>query len=217
MAQHRKALLLLLALSLAMFLVIALLVQGLTVEPNWIHSLDNAAAQFLGLRRRESLTPFVLAVTHLGDGKFLTPLVLLAAAFFAWRQQRRAAVLVLLSGVTTSAVGPLLKLFFSRARPDAFAHLVFVDTFSFPSNHALGAAAIYLTLALQSLRAERRDSPLPRLRSKRLWAAILLVAAIDLSRIYLGVHYLSDVLAGTCMGVAIAAFYSLFAETNSLQ
>ncbi len=174
--------------------------------PTWLDSWDVATANYFGVRRNDTATSVAIVLTALGDGKFLTPLVLLAAGILAWRKRQRAAILLLLSGATASAVGPMLKFLFARARPDESSRLVFVDTFSFPSNHALSATTVYLALA-QLLRAQRSNL---RTSAAPLVAAMLLILAIDTTRIYLGVHYLSDVIAGTCVGIAIAAFFALF-------
>ncbi len=99
-----------------------------------------------------------------------------------------------------------LKLVFERPRPDIVAHAARVFTPSFPSGHATLSAITYLTLGallagLHSL----------RFKLYFLGLAILLTIAVGISRIYLGVHYPTDVLAGWCIGAAWAAFcWSIF-------
>ncbi len=92
----------------------------------------------------------------------------------------------------------LLKLAFHRPRPElAFVHL---DTYSFPSGHAAGSAAIYTLVAVLLGRLLRR-----RGRTLLGLGTLALVLVVAFSRLYLGAHYLSDVLAGLALGLAWAA------------
>ena len=89
-----------------------------------------------------------------------------------------------------------LKAAFARARPDLVDHLVEVVSPSFPSGHALMSAAVYLTLA--GLLGRRGvDAPV---RRSLFWLAVALVLLIGISRVYLGVHWPSDVLGGWVLG-----------------
>jgi undecaprenyl-diphosphatase len=93
-----------------------------------------------------------------------------------------------------------LKALFDRARPEEAFHAVEVVNSSFPSGHAMLSASIYLTLgALAS-----RFSPRLRIRVFALSAAILVTLVVGLSRVFLGVHWPTDVLAGWCVGAAWA-------------
>jgi membrane-associated phospholipid phosphatase len=111
------------------------------------------------------------------------------------RGLRRDAALIVLVLVGAQLLNLLLKLAFHRPRPEvAFVHL---DTYSFPSGHAMMSAALYGTLAYlawRHMRSRRRQSLL-------LLGTSALVALICFSRLYLGMHYLSDVLAGAAGGV----------------
>jgi undecaprenyl-diphosphatase len=108
------------------------------------------------------------------------------------------ALLIAFAFVGAEILNVLLKLAFHRPRPElAFVHL---ETYSFPSGHATAATAVYTLLAWLAVRrlASRR------LRLAAVFGAALVIATVDFTRLYLGVHYLSDVLAGTAAGLAWA-------------
>jgi undecaprenyl-diphosphatase len=98
------------------------------------------------------------------------------------------------------ALNSLLKIGFARPRPDFVASAVRVFTASFPSGHATMSAITYLTLG--GLLA--RIHPALRIRTYFMSLAALLTVLVGLSRIYLGVHYPTDVLAGWCIGASWA-------------
>jgi undecaprenyl-diphosphatase len=92
----------------------------------------------------------------------------------------------------------LLKGWFNRPRPEIVPHLSYVYTSSFPSGHSMLAAVVYLTLgSLLAASVTRR-----RIKAYILFVAILLTTLVGVSRVYLGVHYPTDVLAGWMAGLA---------------
>jgi undecaprenyl-diphosphatase len=107
-------------------------------------------------------------------------------------------VAVAIAGGTMLSEG--LKHLFARPRPELVAHLVEVQTASFPSGHAMLSAATFLTLGALLVRVQSRR----RLKAYLLTIAILLTLMIGASRVYLGVHWPTDVLAGWCAGAAWA-------------
>jgi undecaprenyl-diphosphatase len=107
---------------------------------------------------------------------------------------------VLISVAGGAGLSSLLKLGFERPRPDLVAHLVEVQTLSFPSGHAMVSAVIYLTLG--ALLAQVHGSI--RLKIYILSVAVILTLLIGISRVYLGVHWPTDVLAGWAAGAAWA-------------
>ena len=100
-----------------------------------------------------------------------------------------------------------LKLGFARPRPELAPHMVEVYSASFPSGHALLSAIAYLTLGAMLARASTKK----RIKTLALMVAAMLTILVGLSRIYLGVHWPSDVLAGWALGAAWAALWWLFA------
>lgn len=142
------------------------------------------------------LTRLAFGLTFIGSPSALVPIVgISAAGLWAIRHRRDAALLVL--GLGGSALLDLaLKLHFRRVRPDLPWVLVHEHSFSFPSGHSVGAVVLYgiLTYLVWS-------------HLDALWqqmavivAAFLLVAGIGLSRVYLGVHYPTDIAAGYLVG-----------------
>lgn len=103
----------------------------------------------------------------------------------------------------------LLKLGFDRPRPDLVPHGSIVYTTSFPSGHSMMAAVTYLTLAAMLARVQTRR----RLKAYLLLVAILLTVLVGISRVYLGVHWPSDVLAGWTAGAAWASLCWLVARS----
>lgn len=142
------------------------------------------------------LLPFMRDVTALGGGRLLTLIVLAAAGLLVVRGLHRTALLVVLAAASGGRMTALFKLHFGRVRPDVVPHLIDVRELSFPSGHASGSAVVYLTLAALAGGAVRER----RVRNYLVACAVLLVGLIGASRVYLGVHWPSDVLAGWGFG-----------------
>jgi undecaprenyl-diphosphatase len=190
------------ALSFGFFVYLATEVQEAALGlPELIGRIDEVASHAVGLVRSPITTNLVITITHLGSVKFLAPLVILASGLFAWRRRFRSAGFMLLSGVLAAIASPLLKSHYGRTRPDPLLHLVNADGFSFPSGHTLAATTIYLTLAILVAQHQRAHSA----RFAVVGLALFVILAIGVSRIYLGVHFFSDVLGGACVGVSIAS------------
>lgn len=144
-------------------------------------------------------------LTYAGNSAVLIVVVGVLAAFFVRRVRANDGVVLILALGGAAVVNALLKLAFHRPRPEiAFVHL---ETYSFPSGHAAVGTATFATLAfLLARRGSLR-------RALAIYgAAVAVIAMIGFSRLYLGVHYLSDVLAGTSFGLTWASA-SLIAYT----
>ena len=139
-------------------------------------------------------------ITSLGGAAVLTLMTALVVGFLIVDKKRSAALFVLASVAGGTLLSTILKLAFARPRPDVVPHLVAVSSASFPSGHAMLSAVVYLTLGALLSRVE---GP-PRLKVYILSVAIVLTLLIGISRIYLGVHWPTDVLAGWCAGAAWA-------------
>lgn len=139
-------------------------------------------------------------ITSLGGTAVLTLVTVIAVFYLAIDRKWHAAILLAVSVGGGTLLSSLLKLEYQRPRPDLVARLAEVHTLSFPSGHAMLSAVTYLTIgALLARTAERR-----RLKSYILGVVIFLTLLVGVSRVYLGVHWPTDVLAGWCVGAAWA-------------
>ncbi len=134
--------------------------------------------------------------TGLGSMAVLSLLTLAVCGFLVLDGKERVALLVF-AAVTGGLLGStLLKAGFQRPRPDLVPHRVVVSSSSFPSGHSMNAAATYLTLGALLARIQKKR----RLRAFILSLAALLTLLVGFSRVYLGVHWPTDVLAGWTAG-----------------
>jgi undecaprenyl-diphosphatase len=152
-------------------------------------------------RDQERLNRFMIGITDAGETLYLTAVTLLGVGLFlVWRRVPTAILFV----ATALAAGVLdrgFKYLVDRPRPEVAFPLIPAPTLpSFPSGHALISTAVYVSLAL-----------LMAARLRRRWLGYLLVAAalllafvVGISRLYLCVHYVTDVLAGWAAGLALA-------------
>jgi undecaprenyl-diphosphatase len=177
------------------------------VREGELHTLDRAI--LLALRNpadpSDPLGPrwfeeFMRDLTGLGSVGVLSLVLLAVVSFLLLAGLRRTAVSVLAACLSGAALSSLLKHFFARPRPDLVPHGAYVLTPSCPSGHALLSALVYLSVAALVARQLQRR----RLRLHAMAVAVLLTLLIGISRVYLGVHWPSDVLAGWAVGAAWA-------------
>ena len=211
---HREYAFLLLGFALASILLLGFaefvdeVVEGdtLAVDRWFLHLLRDSAD--LGRPRAPAwLTVAMMDITALGGTTILTLTTVFVAGFLLLIGKSRTALLVTASVSLGTLVSHAFKALVERPRPDMQLHLVEVSSASFPSGHAMLSAIVYLTLAMLLARVVKN-------RNARLFivaGAILLVMLIGLSRVYLGVHYPTDVIAGWCVGAAWAGASFLIA------
>jgi undecaprenyl-diphosphatase len=136
---------------------------------------------------------------QLGTPWFCTALVLAAVSVSLLAKRRRAALVWALVGVSTFLLQAGLKLLFARPRPNLWVGEISHSTFAMPSGHALAAATFFPLLAYSA--ARRWPSVLRRLYS----AAVAMAFYVGFGRLYLGVHWPTDVLVGWAIGAAQTA------------
>lgn len=146
------------------------------------------------------LESVVRDITSLGSFSVLTIVTLSVVIYLLIDGKRAAAAFVFFAIAGGGILSELLKHLFARPRPELVAHLVDVKTLSFPSGHAMLSAVTFLTLGALLTRVQSRR----RLKAYLLSLAIFLTILVGLSRLYLGVHWPTDVLAGWCAGAAWA-------------
>jgi undecaprenyl-diphosphatase len=162
-------------------------------------ALESVEARILVAIHRAAGPTFdvIFVVSHvLASQEFLVTLVLSIAAVHAMRRERREAAAWIAIGVATVAWIVGLKDVIVRPRPDLWSPLVTQGGSSFPSGHAVASASFYPLLAWILTRRRRRLRPLA------LSLAVVLAFVIGLGRLYLGLHWPTDVLAGWLIGAA---------------
>jgi undecaprenyl-diphosphatase len=147
-------------------------------------------------------------ITALGGIAVLTLMIGSVAGFLLLRRLYGAAVFLLAATSGGLVASTLLKLVFERERPSIVPHLSYVSSHSFPSGHSLLAAVIYLTLGALLMRVVEGQA----LKAYFLLVALMLTVLVGVSRVYLGVHYPTDVLAGWAAGLAWAVLCWLVAR-----
>lgn len=199
------------ALCLAMFALVARGVMGGATE-----SFDQAAIEWIRARRAPWLDWLALAGAVLGSGTAALIVLGVGSALLWFSRHRLSALLLWIALLGGSPLVAILKAVFGRPRPQPEEWNVtilgrpieFPSTPSFPSGHAITSVIIFGTLAYLVIRLESTV----RMRRWTLALAAGMILLIGLSRIYLGVHYPSDVLAGWLVGIVWATFAALSIE-----
>lgn len=135
-------------------------------------------------------------LTALGGMSLLSLISLAVAGFLFLVGKWRVAIFLVVSVGGAFAASLLLKLAFDRPRPDLVPHAAYVYTSSFPSAHAMTSAATFLTLGALLARVHRDW----RIKAYFLSVAVFVTVVVGISRVYLGVHWPTDVLAGWTLG-----------------
>jgi undecaprenyl-diphosphatase len=154
----------------------------------------------------------MLEITFLGTGLIVMTLVLVSGMFLWLTKHKHSALLLIVATVGGILLNNLLKMGFDRPRPQVFEWGQHTVSSSFPSGHSMSAATVYMTIAYLAARLQRRHAS----RVLTLIAASVIIVLIGFSRLYLGVHYPTDVAAGVVIGIAWAAFCMAMLEATLL-
>jgi undecaprenyl-diphosphatase len=183
-------------------------------------AFDDAVLRYVGEHRVPLLENAMLEITFLGTGTVVLMIAFVAALFLWLTRHRYSAALLVAATVGAIVLNNVLKQFFDRPRPQIITWGTHALTTSFPSGHAMSAAVVYSTIAYLAARLQHRR----RARVTTMSVAAVLVILVCASRVYLGVHYPTDVLAGTVVGLAWAGFcmatleaVQLYARRGSVQ
>jgi undecaprenyl-diphosphatase len=165
-------------------------------------AFDEAVLRWIGAHHTPVLDGAMLEITALGTGTVVMMIVCVAALFLSLTRHKYSALLLIVATAGGLLLDLVLKVRFNRPRPHIFTWGAQAVSSSFPSGHAMSATIVYATVAYLAARLQKH-------RWSRwltmLFAAIVIVL-ICFSRLYLGVHYPSDVVAGVVIGLSWAAF-----------
>lgn len=185
------------AVAVGLFGVIA---EG--VEEGATQGFDEAVLQWFEGRRTPFLDEIMLEITTLGGGVVLIMIVLITSVFLWQTNHKWSVYLLMLGTMGAKLANTLLKMGFNRERPSVVEGIDAVHSLSFPSGHAMSSMAVYGCVAYLVGRLE----PKPVLKHLVWGFSAALILLIGISRMYLGVHYPSDVVAGFLGGLAWLAF-----------
>jgi undecaprenyl-diphosphatase len=150
----------------------------------------------------------MIDLTAIGGPTVLGLTVVIVAGFLVLQTRYRTAIVVAITSFSAELLSTVMKQAFNRPRPSVVPHLREVFSSSFPSGHAMESAIVYLTLGAILMRAA--DS-----RSTKIYilaTAVLLTTLVGISRVYLGVHYPTDVIGGWIIGFMWASICWLVAQ-----
>ena len=142
------------------------------------------------------MTNMFTTITHLGGFIGITAVIILIFLF-----NRRFALSCLSLSVLQQILNNILKIIFKRPRPSV-EHLVEVSNYSFPSGHAMAITCLYALIICYIYRSK------PNYRNVLIILCVLVIILVNLSRVYLGVHYFSDVFAGSMLSLSLVLYVS---------
>ena len=172
------------------------------VREGYTQPFDDAVLRWLGAHHTPWLTTIMTEVTPLGTGIVVLTVVGITTAFLWHTEHKHSARMLLAATAGNILLNNVLKLFFDRERPDIFEWGTHAASSSFPSGHAMSATVVYGTVAYLLARLQKHGWS----RAITLVLAVVMILLICLTRLYLGVHYPSDVAGGIVIGLAWAGF-----------
>lgn len=149
----------------------------------WLHQFANP-----------SLDKVMLAITHLGNPNVVVIVVVVSLAILQWQRYFQEARIFAIACLGAFILNTGLKLVFTKPRPELWPQLISEESFSFPSGHALGSLVLYGMLAYLLA------THYPRFSQFIYSVAVVAIALIGISRLYLGVHWPTDIIAGYGVG-----------------
>ncbi|MCO4850490.1 phosphatase PAP2 family protein [Bacillus vallismortis] len=169
------------------------------IHTNAVQSADDAISKAAVLTRQPWLDEVMTGITYLGASSILLPLiVIIGAGLFFYKKTGDSLVMLLIFGADR-LLNKVLKEWIERVRPD-FAPLVHESSFSFPSGHSMNAACVYPVLAYFLV----KHIPFLSKHKKVVYTiAGVITVLVGISRVYLGVHYVTDVLGGFSLGLVL--------------
>lgn len=174
-----------------------------------LHQIDSEVHEWARAARTSGSTGFFTAMTLIGTPAGLCAILLIASIFLAMQKRWRWIAYLAFTTIVGGLLNLQLKAWFARARPELAEALRDAHGYSFPSGHAMGSTIVFGALAYLAFRMIHRW----RWRAAALSFACSMIVAIAASRIYLGVHWISDVGAGIAAGLIWLATTTVAYET----
>lgn len=185
------------------------LAEALQEETPELHAADARVHEWARTTRTNGATLFFTTMTLIGTPVGLGILIAIVDALLVARKRWRWAAYLLITGGLAGLLNLQLKAYFARARPELAEALRQAHGYSFPSGHAMGSTVVFGAFAYLAFRILRGWKH----RSAALAFACTMILSICASRIYLGVHWISDIAAGICAGLVWLATATVGYET----
>ncbi|MBD3880792.1 phosphatase PAP2 family protein [Phormidium tenue FACHB-886] len=166
----------------------------------WIHQSANP-----------TLDAVMLAVTRLGNPGVVVPATCIVLLLLWWRRYRQEAKLFAIACIGGAVLNRGLKLLFTKPRPELWKRLIDETSFSFPSGHALGSVVLYGMIAYLLA------THYPKWAALIYGLAVSLILVISFSRLYLGVHWPTDIIAGWGIGFLWVTICTTMLKPQKLQ
>lgn len=181
------------AVSLVMFAFVYLLISlGI------ITNLEISAGEFARSIRNNIATPILVVITNIGDKIMITSI---CVVFLIWSKTRlKLGVPLAVSLIISTVINQLLKSIIARQRPDEIYHMVEESGFSFPSGHSTSNTVLYITIIITVLIF--MNSIKGKIAVTIL--SVFMMLAVMFSRMYLGVHFLGDIMGGLFLGLFVS-------------
>ena len=184
--------------SMAIFLLAAL---AILVTTGSTSATDSSILLWLYEHSTSQLDAFFLFVTNLGGVVAITAASLLLLAYLVFKKRYYKAALLVAGVGGVAAINFLLKIIFERPRPDLWEWLITETQFSFPSGHASASSALALCIVVMLWNTKWRVASII--------IAALYIVVIGISRLYLGVHFPTDILGGWLVSTAVVSLVTL--------
>jgi undecaprenyl-diphosphatase len=175
-------------------------------------AFDDAVMRWMAQHQTPMAQKAMLEITALGTGTVVAMIVFVAGTFLWLNKHKHSALLLLAATFGGLILNNFLKMGFNRPRPKIFEWATYAVSSSFPSGHAMSSVIVYGTVAYLAARLQQRAAS----RALTLGVAAVIILLICASRMYLGVHYPSDIAAGLIVGLAWAGFCMAVLETAQL-
>lgn len=185
--------------TVSILAIVSFVITAVLVTSGRASAFDHAAMLLVRQLDHDHFDGVFVALTMLGAGPPFWAVISLVAFLAIRRHQWPLAMLLAANAAMANGVNQALKHSFGRARPSLYDEIVHPLTFSFPSGHAMSAVEIYGTMALVLV------TIYPRQKRIILAFSVPIILGVGLSRVYLGVHWPTDVFAGFVAGIPFLA------------